>query len=174
MSTSIWVLILIIYNMTWYDMTWYVLYVHTMNSLLFTCTYSALFRWPLLFLQDTESCDIAELVALIPRNARLSRGSRRLLPVVFAWLAGRARLPLGVAGVFPDKDRESWEVGGEYVGSWYVLMVLFCWYWLIFQETWTFTIQSKTFVRVFFVLSLFVLIPLCPKIRLQRGACTQH
>lgn len=57
-------------------------------------------------LQDTESCDIAELVALIPRNARLSRGSRRLLPVVFAWLAGRARLPLGVAGVFPEKDCE--------------------------------------------------------------------
>ena len=24
--------------------------------------------------------------------------------MVFAWLAGRARLPLGVAGVFPDKD----------------------------------------------------------------------
>ncbi|CAK8991166.1 unnamed protein product [Durusdinium trenchii] len=53
--------------------------------------------------QETES-SVAELCALIPATARLSRGARCLLPQVLAWLGNHGRLPLGVAGVFSDKD----------------------------------------------------------------------
>lgn len=49
---------------------------------------------------EESDCSIFQLISLIPTSARLSRGARRLLPLVLAWLAGHRRLPLGVAGVF--------------------------------------------------------------------------
>ncbi|CAJ1444600.1 unnamed protein product [Effrenium voratum] len=53
-----------------------------------------------------EDLDIslAELCSLVPRSARLSRGARKMLLPVLAWLGESQHLPLGVAGVFSDQD----------------------------------------------------------------------
>ncbi|CAJ1441825.1 unnamed protein product [Effrenium voratum] len=54
--------------------------------------------------QEDLDISLAELCSLVPRSARLSRGARKMLLPVLAWLGESQHLPLGVAGVFSDQD----------------------------------------------------------------------